>query len=504
MQLPVHMPVLPHRGHDILLLRARALRRSALFRAALVRPFSDAFFKEPAEPLGIEALAAVLRRNGIEFALFDRELDSFDETARAILEYKPSLLGFSVLLEDNAADAIRLLLRIREVYDVPCVIGGMFVTTCCERARALFPGDCELVAGEGETAILRACSRLTGIEYADMEKPFLQPGEWPWLYRHRLQEYLDIGAPINMRASRGCPGKCRFCTTPSLPGGLGRWRGRPVSDVADEIGALCREYTPHAFNFVDDDFGPLRRLEKLVDELAARKLRCALSLQLRMDALCRERDLPALMRKLREGGLGRVFVGLESVDRAALEYFGKDVDPERALEALGALREAGVAAHIGYILWHPLSTPDSVRAEAKILKDAGLFTTKIVMARLLFFQGSALWRERRAKPGAGMPIDPYYEAVRDKAAPLYGAWLKGALDIPLRYSLAAIARGGDEYAKARAVEKQLSRLDEMAYRTLIDPDGADEPAIRALAADVEERLNEIGSPHNGPRRGAAT
>lgn len=467
-----------------------------MFRVALVRAFSQSEYKEPAEPLGIEALAAILLKHGIDFKLFDRELDSLETVVNAVTEYRPSLLGISVLMEENAADAMKLIMMIRKKIPVPCTVGGMFVTTGYEKARALFPGDCTLVTGEGETALLRIISELTGKEYPDTDKQCLSPDDWPWLYRYRLQDYLDIGAPINMKSSRGCPGRCRFCATPSLPHGLNQWRGRSIIDVADEMETLCRQYTPHAFNFVDDDFGSLSRLETLTGELSKRNLRCALSLQLRADTVCRASNLGETMRRLKDGGLSRVFIGLESFDERALAYFDKKIDPVKALDAFQTIRSAGVAIHIGYILWHPLSTVDSVRKEAGQLKEAGFFTTKIIMARLQMFPGCEL---QRTYTRFEMPVDAYYEAVRTKAAPLYDVWLKGALDVPLRYCLAHIEPDGDAPGKVISVENQISRLDELSYRILLDPGSVSDADIAGTASDVKEKLYEIGCAHNGSR-----
>ena len=466
-----------------------------MLRVALVRALSQSPFKEPAEPLGIEALAAVLRANGIDYRLFDRELESLDTVVNAVADYQPSLLGISILMEDNTPDALRILAKVRKRHAVVCVLGGMFITTNYDKARALFPGDCRLIAGEGETALLKLCSELSGQPYPDMERQHLEPEEWPWMVRHNLEAYLAMGAPINMKSSRGCPGRCKFCATPSLPYGLDKWRGRPVTDVADEMQALCSQYKPPVFNFVDDDFGPLSRLEQLVDELARRDLHCALSLQLRADAICRVPDLAGLMAKLRAGGLSRVFIGLESFDAEALSYFNKKMDPVKVMQAFQTIRDAGIAIHIGYILWHPLSTIDSVRREARLLMESGFFTTKIVMARLQLFPGCELRREYGDRDHTVMPVDAYCDLVTSRAEPLYNVWLKGALDVPLRYCLACVEPDGDSLEKAIQIETQLNRLDALSYQLIMDPqdDSVCEAIVLETAEDVRTRLQAIGS-----------
>jgi len=416
--------------------------------------------------MGIEALAAVLLKNGIEFRLFDRETDSMDTVASQIVEYGPSLLGLSVLMEGNAHDAAKILLKVRKKLDVPCVVGGLFVTTSYGNARAIFPKDCMLVVGEGETALLRICSGITGDLYPDMEKPHLAPDQWPWLYRHNLQDYLDMDAPISMKSSRGCPGQRRFCATPSLPDGLNRWSGRKIADVADEIEHLSKLYYPPAFCFVDDDFGPLSRLEALVDELEKRNTRCALSLQLRANTIYNTPDYERVMRKLKERGLYYIFIGIESFDEKTLEYFNKRLDPFKALKAAQTIRDCGIAVTVGYILWHPLSTVGSVRNEAIILRDAGFLTTKTCLSKLIMFKGCKLQKEPEIKyPDA---VQNYYNAAESAIAPLYDAWFAGALDLPKHHCLAYLEPGSSALRNIAAIEKELERLDALAFNALMD------------------------------------
>lgn len=462
------------------------------FRVALLRPKTESDYMEPAEPLGIEALAAALAGAGIPCRLFDREIDPAATVLRQILDYQPHLIGLSVMTQDNLQDALRMLLRLRAAMPgLACVVGGLYVTLNGERARAQFPADCHFLAGEGEVSLPRLCFSLMGIETPEPDKPFLDPPQWPWMVRPRLQEYLDMGAPINMRTSRGCPGQCNFCATPSLPPPLGTWHARSVQQVADEMEALCAHHHPHAFNFVDDDFGPLSRVEALVDELARRGLRCALSLQLRAPALYNRPNLAPLLQKLHKGGLCRVFIGLESFDEETLAWFGKRLDPARAVAAFQAVQNAGIAIHIGYILWHGRSTLQTVRAEATRLREAGFFTTKIVMAKLQLFPGCGLHKLHK-NTGLALPLEHEFDRISALIAPLYDAWLVGALDVPRQHCLAWLEHGGEAAARVKRIDAELDKLDALSFAALMDPDSADEGEIAQAARAGKEALHAIG------------
>lgn len=475
------------------------------FKVALVRPKSEAVFMEPAEPLGIEALGAALLAEGIDCRLFDREMERTfgDDVLGGILAYQPTLIGLSVMTADNLRDALRLLLQVRErMPDVACVVGGLYVTTNRRHAVAQFPRGCHFLTGEGEITLPRLCKALMRGESPEPDSPYPHPTEWPRMLRHRLQDYLDVGAPINMRSSRGCPGGCTFCATPTLPEPLGRWAGRDIEDVADEMQELCAVHFPHAFNFVDDTFDPVERVEQLVEALDARSLRCALSLQLRAEDLYRTPDLPARIARLRAGGLSRIFVGLESMDPETLRMFRKPLDPWRALDAFDAVRAAGVAVHIGYILWHPNSTLESVLRETAILKERGHFTVKTLMGKLMLFPGCRLHRDLRetsqGEPRLSMQLDAHCERIAALIAPLYDAWLTGALDAPRQHCLAFLERGGAAGERARRIEETLTHLSDRAYDVLLSPDDADPAHIATVAREGKEALHAIGCTFERP------
>jgi radical SAM superfamily enzyme YgiQ (UPF0313 family) len=469
------------------------------FKIALIRAFSQSEYKEPSEPLGIEALAAMLFRYDFSCKLFDREKNSQDEIFSEILNYRPDVIGLSVLMDDNAVDALRIIARLRpQLPAAVFVVGGLFVTTNFEKARACFPSYCKLISGEGEIPLARLCCELSGKNFF-FEKKILHPDEWPWLYRHNLKDYIADGAPINMRASRGCPGRCKFCATPSMPDGLNKWQPRLVKNIADEMEFLCEKYSPHAFNFIDDDFGPISRVEEFTNELKKRKMRCALVMQLRADAIVKVPNLAEKSRELYDGGLCRVFIGLESFDEKTLAWFNKPLDPHKTLDAFLAMKSAGIIVHIGYILWHPLATEESVRREASALRNAGFFTTKIVMGKLHSFSGCGLHSEPEEKIHLNSKMENYYNSVAQKIAHVYDAWLVGALYVPRWYCLAWLERGGTAAKIVAEIESLLCELDEISFSVLMNPADVADEIIFKKAADVKERLYEIGCTFN--RRG---
>ena len=75
-----------------------------------------------------------------------------------------------------------------------------------------------------------------------------------------MEKYFDIGAfhspksrskrVLSVMASRGCPEKCTFCTTPDMWGAKVRWRS--TEHIITEIKNACRDYNIGELQFEDD------------------------------------------------------------------------------------------------------------------------------------------------------------------------------------------------------------------------------------------------------------
>jgi hypothetical protein len=242
------------------------------------------------------------------------------------------------------------------------------------------------------------------------------------------------------------------------------------------------------FNFADDDFGPLERIEALVSELGRRSLKAAFSLELRAGELRRASD--ARLRRLRAGGLCRVFVGLESLEAETLRRWGKAVDPAALLKAVVRCRAAGIETAVGYILWHERSTPESVREQMQTLSRYDLLDPKSALSRLIVFPGSRLYEEAGAfGPARPVSLPPRaaaaYRELESRLAPLYRLWTRAAALLPGVCCRDHLQSGGD----ADALRALLAGMREQCVRAVLDGSGPD-------LTGVAEGLDAFCAAHN--------
>ena len=413
-------------------------------KVLLIRPLCEGDEPEFAEPLGIERLAGYLRAHGIlDVEVFDRRLYAqekrvgvsrsrfWQDVRAACASEPPDLVGLSLMTSADVPDALRLQSRMRTWWPQTAFsVGGLYVTTALDEARRRFPRGTVLQQGEGEASLL---ALAIGQEH---DSSALSPDDWALPYRPYVERYAALGCAVNIQTSRGCPGACAFCATPQLPAGLRRWKPRDLVLVVDEVEYEARRLEavglPPIFNAVDDDFGPLARVEAFAKELARRELRVAFSLEMRLAALIGQPNLAERLCMLHEAGLTRVFFGVESLNPKTLECWHKPYDVSALPQVLDAFSRAGVEVQAGYILWHARQTVEGARAEVRALHELGIYSHRAAMSRLIVFPGCELAQHatQMGLESLDPEADAFYHSFCDKTSKLTDEWTKAAIALP--------------------------------------------------------------------------
>ena len=460
----------------------------------LIRPLCAEGEPEFAEPLGIERIAGYLRAHGrFRVLLYDRRLYAQERKAGMVAEAAPTffeslraefadgdapdIVGYSLMTASDVPDVRRMHSRLRHWWpQARFVAGGVFVTSAPENAASLLPAGVLLLPGEGEAAF----PQLVGGCPEQMPCCGLEaPDGWAMAYRPHLVRYAALGCAVNLQSSRGCPGSCTFCATPLLPERLRRWQPRSISLVADEMEHEARRLQaaglPPVFNFVDDDFGPLARVEELAEEIGRRGLRVAFSLEMRLASLVGQPGLAERLRGLRERGLTRIFFGLESLHADTLRRWRKPDVLAGLPEVVDAFRVSGVEMQAGYILWHAGQTPEGALQEVVRLHDLGIYTHRMGISRLIAFPGCAL--------GGQDASDGGFQRLQQSAAVMHGRFTRDTAELTGRWTVLAIqepyaaacAHLTGDSARLDAIRSVLGELNERSYATFLQVAAAFRP-----------------------------
>lgn len=347
-------------------------------RILLIQPNYDVHVIHP--PLGLGYLASYLRIKGHQVFIFDATLKnaSFDETSLAIRNFKPDLIGITVLSRGHNK-AENLIKFIRQVFPkIKIVVGGTQVTAFPKEVLSDLKADFAVV-GEGEITLhelveaikeRKTLSNIKGLAYFQDNKfkinsareliknlddmPFpawdlMPPSEY------KLAPILEPArafpiAPI--LTSRGCPYNCSFCA--SNVTWKRRLRFRSVENVLVEIKLLKEKYKVKEIHFCDDNFtADVTRAEEICEAMVREKI----NLPWQCPNGVRIDRLPlSLLQKMKASGCYAVGLGIESGNYDMLRKINKQLDLKIVSGVLKNLRTVGIESYGFFILGLPGET----------------------------------------------------------------------------------------------------------------------------------------------------
>jgi hopanoid C-3 methylase HpnR len=337
------------------------------------------------EPLGVELVAAAVRRAGHQVRLLDLQTGTHRDYFRALDELRPDAVLFGMNYLANLPEIVDLCKATKERLPrtLTCVGGHSASFTANELLEHAAGGiDC-VIRGEGEEAAPRILEAwrddpenlhlLPGVVTRNGAGPHpktihslddLRPARD--LLANRKKYFIGVLDPAaSIEFSRGCPWDCSFCSA---------WTfyGRSYRQIAPEICAadLASIREPGVFIVDDVAFIHPEHGHAIADAIERRNIKKSYYLETRGDVLLRNRDVFARWKKL---GLEYMFLGLEAIDDAGLKAFRKRVSINQNFEALECARSLGITVAVNII-----ADPDWDEARFAVIREWALSVPEIV------------------------------------------------------------------------------------------------------------------------------
>jgi len=396
----------------------------------------------PKEPMGLMYLAASLRNKGRRVEIFDADVEAktLRQTIQRILEKNPPLVGFSVLQRALPSLEIAVNTLREKGYAGHITCGGITATLSFPYILERLGDKIDsIVLGEGENTIVRLAEKiLTGQEWRDVpgiaylhddrtqivNKPIdsVDLDALPFATRDYLVYCLRKTNYATIMGSRGCYGICSFCSNYSFESFRegSRWRGRNPVSVVDEMQELFEAHRVTVFKFNDPNiFGPgpkgRQHVVLICQEIEKRKL------PFHLMGFCRGNDItedPNVVRHLKAAGFERLLIGVESSDDKILQKFRKGETISQMEEALNILEREGVSVVVGFMIFNPYTTLETLKRDLAFLKKRGYCPT--LSKALRVFDGTPIQAllEAEGRLIKRNPFEGYHEYVmpRDVAA----------------------------------------------------------------------------------------
>ncbi|MDQ7821160.1 MAG: radical SAM protein [Candidatus Eremiobacteraeota bacterium] len=329
------------------------------------------------EHQGLCSLSAHLRHRSFSAEIIDCNFTgcSAGEAIEAIAQGNPLIAGFSVF-STNYRETVKGAAILREKgFGGHITLGGHFPTFSYEQVLRDNPAIDSVITGEGEKPLVELAEALReGRVWGAIRGIASRRGDSvAWNGPAPLEDPLDFPFPLDRSAylprlkgqnfatvisSRGCTGLCTFCSVKSfysLCRGK-KWRSRSALDVVGELEYLNREHGISSFAFFDDNFiGPGREGRKRASDIASliisRDLELVFSLECRPDSVDAD-----LFKALREAGLVKVSLGVESFVPRQQALYGKKHDGAATARSIEVLKSLGVHLAIYLIPFDPFVT----------------------------------------------------------------------------------------------------------------------------------------------------
>jgi radical SAM superfamily enzyme YgiQ (UPF0313 family) len=343
-------------------------------------------------------------------------------------------IGMSVMFSQQWPHVAAIIRAVRAAFPlVPIVVGGEHATATWKYLLEHHPEVTVCVLGEGEDAVvdiaawiagLRSLDDIPGIAFRRDGLPHRNEARRrvrdvdaiprPAWHLFPLENYLangfghgvNRGRSIPMLATRGCPYRCTFCSSPDM--WTTRYYVRSVTSVVDEIADYIDRYRISNVDFEDLTMFISREwILQFCAELERRRLHITYQLPsgTRSEALDAE-TLAALSRS----GCRNLTYAPESGSPRTLRQIKKAVHPERVLDSMRMAKRVGVNVKANLMIGFPQETRrELLRTMWFGLRAAWIGVDDIPLFPFSPYPGTSLHDELR-RDGTLLPPDDDYFA----------------------------------------------------------------------------------------------
>jgi anaerobic magnesium-protoporphyrin IX monomethyl ester cyclase len=353
-------------------------------------------------PLGLLYVAASVRRRGYEVKVVDRTVD----------QQEIDFASFDVV--GVHSDTARFNKALKLAYQAKAagarvVMGGPH--PCFDAEAVLATGAVDaVVKGEGEESFPDLLDAWTdGADPTSIPGLILptQQGIADTGDRQRIQDLDALPFPArdlidlslytqarlghrpltSLYTSRGCPYRCRFCSSTIFDGP--KWRARSSESVLAELEYVVRDLGYSAVAFVDDNLtGSPERMHEICDGILKNGLDVQWWCFCRVDTIVRH---PRMIRHMSEAGAYSIFIGVETASCRVLDRFHKGINPDQAEEAVRILKRNGIEVWASYILGAPEESREDIRSTIRFARELDTHTASFTI--LTPYPGTDIYEE---------------------------------------------------------------------------------------------------------------
>lgn len=363
-------------------------------------------------PLGLLYMDACIRKKGYASKVIDLNIcagdlkDHLKIVRKEIIESDSKIVGFSSFTQ-NYYSFKYLCSKLKK--DFPShifIYGGCHASFSIKSTMREVPVDI-IIKKEGEETILdildfylnskKNLNSILGIAYRDGNEIIENPDrpliknldELPIPDRKNINKnsYRTFGTVM---ASRGCIGKCSFCSAEAMAGG--KYRIRSVENVCEEINFLVDRFGVNEISFLDNTFTVYKNRTLDICSLL-KTLGITWDCESRIDVISNE-----LLQSMSESGCIGIQYGIESGDNRVLKDIRKALTVEQVRSVVKLTLESGIkTVFCGFIIGHPTDNLESIKNTFTFARELIEMGAKVGVKISTPFPGTQLEKEVKEK-----------------------------------------------------------------------------------------------------------
>lgn len=316
------------------------------------------------------------------------------------------LIGFSIFTHLHFAAALMLAMKIKQRNNSPIVFGGQFISLYGHLYPEAFNWIDYMITGDGRIPLLMLIDYLK-----DYGKPL--SGVPNLIYRtnentvttikthypleditipdfdgletklYRSLQYMN-GLVLPYQISRGCLGKCSFCSYKSINEKL---ELKSCNKVINELEIMREKYKSSAFHFCDN---AINNSYEYLDGLCDYFIKNKLNIHWRAFAKIINLDRN-ILKKIKDAGGRNLLFGIESGSNRILEMMNKGFTVEQAARTLKEASEAGIKNFVTLITGYPYETQDDINKTLDFIKINKRFISHVSIFSFSIHYGSPVY-----------------------------------------------------------------------------------------------------------------
>jgi len=337
-------------------------------------------------PIGLAYIAAVLEKENIDIEILDSYAEGYNNEKdigngyirvglsennikSRIKNFNPDFVGVTCVFSSEITNTINICKLVKTVdSNIKVVVGGLHPSNYFSETLDMCPEIDFIILGEGEYRFLKLIKgerEFDGLVISKKRRVIpsrtriqdLDSMPFPARHLLKMDIYININkhkSPYPKRerteqilTSRGCPGRCIFCSSGRFWGH--NFRTRNPENVIAEIKQLIKDYNIQEFQFTDDSMTlDMERAIKIFDMMKPLNVSFCMANGVFVNSLTKE-----LIKKMKEAGCYQITFSVESGSKKSLRLMKKNVDLDRVKPLVDYAKKLGINCHAAFVLGIP-------------------------------------------------------------------------------------------------------------------------------------------------------